>query len=83
VNAEDTVQSVDDEPGQREDSHDREHEPEAGEQTRQAFPFGGLTDGRLAVASSGTLGHQRLGPWLGGRHGRFFQFLNQVRRVLN
>jgi general stress protein YciG len=81
VNAEDTVQTVDDESGQRDDNQDREHEPEAGEQTGQAAPFGRPACGLLV--SGGALGRQRLRPRLGGRHGRFFQFLNLVRRVLN
>jgi len=32
VNAEDIVQPVHDEPGQRDDSHDREHQPETAQQ---------------------------------------------------
>src|SRR3984957_17549616 len=67
VNAEDTVQPVDDESGQRDDSQDREHEPEAGEQAGKAAPFGRPAYGLLVVAARGSLGRQRLRPRLGGR----------------
>src|SRR6185437_6224639 len=79
VNAEDTVEPVYDESGERDYGRDRQHQPESAEQT---LPPRARSGGLCCLAASGALGLQRLGPRLSRRHGAL-QFLNQVRRLLN